>query len=135
MPQQFTNSLALFNKAKELIPSCTQTFSKGWLQYPFGVSPIFLEKANGCFVWDVDGNEFIEYGMGLRSVTLGHAYPSVVDAAYRQFHIEQEDRGWRPRHRVGRQAGRQERHHRGIQRIRGCLQEAGKLQSGIKIYL
>jgi glutamate-1-semialdehyde 2,1-aminomutase len=31
-------------------------------------------------VWDVDGNEFIEYGMGLRSVTLGHAYPPVVEA-------------------------------------------------------
>src|SRR5262249_11396263 len=31
-------------------------------------------------VWDADGNEFIEYGMGLRAVTLGHAYPPVVEA-------------------------------------------------------
>jgi glutamate-1-semialdehyde 2,1-aminomutase len=31
-------------------------------------------------VWDVDGNEFIEYGMGLRSVTLGHSYAPVVEA-------------------------------------------------------
>jgi glutamate-1-semialdehyde 2,1-aminomutase len=38
-------------------------------------------------VWDADGNEFIEYGMGLRSVTLGHAYPPVVEAAYRQMRL------------------------------------------------
>jgi glutamate-1-semialdehyde 2,1-aminomutase len=31
-------------------------------------------------VWDADGNEFIEYGMGLRAVSLGHAYPPVVEA-------------------------------------------------------
>jgi glutamate-1-semialdehyde 2,1-aminomutase len=34
-------------------------------------------------MWDADGNEFIEWGMGLRSVTLGHAYPPVVEAAQR----------------------------------------------------
>ncbi len=38
-------------------------------------------------MWDVDNNEFIEYGMGLRAVTLGHAYPSVVEAAYRQMRL------------------------------------------------
>jgi glutamate-1-semialdehyde 2,1-aminomutase len=36
-------------------------------------------------VWDVDGNGFIEYGMGLRAVVLGHAYPPVVEAARRQM--------------------------------------------------
>ena len=34
----------------------------------------------GSHVWDADGNEFIEYGMGLRAVGLGHAYAPVVDA-------------------------------------------------------
>ena len=34
----------------------------------------------GSHVWDADGNELIEYGMGLRAVGLGHAYPSVIDA-------------------------------------------------------
>jgi glutamate-1-semialdehyde 2,1-aminomutase len=38
-------------------------------------------------VWDVDGNEYIEYGMGLRAVTLGHAYDSVNEAAYRQMQL------------------------------------------------
>jgi len=36
-------------------------------------------------VWDVDGNEFIEYGMGCRAVTLGHAYQPVIEAAQREM--------------------------------------------------
>jgi glutamate-1-semialdehyde 2,1-aminomutase len=36
-------------------------------------------------VWDLDGNEFIEYGGGMRSVSLGHAYAPVVEAAHRQM--------------------------------------------------
>jgi glutamate-1-semialdehyde 2,1-aminomutase len=43
-------------------------------------SPAVLSHGKGCHVWDVDGNEFIEYGMGLRAVGLGHAYPDVVEA-------------------------------------------------------
>jgi len=39
-----------------------------------------LARGQGCHVWDADGNEFIEYGMGLRAVTLGHACPRVVEA-------------------------------------------------------
>ena len=44
------------------------------------VSPAVLTRGLGSHVWDADGNEFIEYGMGLRAVGLGHAYPQVVDA-------------------------------------------------------
>ena len=42
--------------------------------------PVYLRRGEGARVWDVDGNEYVEYGMGLRSVALGHAYPTVVDA-------------------------------------------------------
>ena len=60
MPLTFSQSLGMFDNAIKYIPSGTQTFSKGWTQYPFGVSPIFLDRADGCFVWDVDGNKFID---------------------------------------------------------------------------
>lgn len=43
------------------------------------MAPI-LVRGSGSRVWDADGNEFVEYGMGLRSVTLGHGCPAVVDA-------------------------------------------------------
>ena len=44
-------------------------------------------RGKGCHVWDVDGNEFIEFGMGLRAVTLGHAYQPVIEAAYGQMQL------------------------------------------------
>jgi glutamate-1-semialdehyde 2,1-aminomutase len=71
-------------KAHSLIPGGTHTYAKGDDQYPL-LAPGFLTRGEGCHVWDVDGNAFIEYGMGLRAVTLGHGYRPVVEAAYRQM--------------------------------------------------
>src|ERR1051325_149601 len=80
----FDKSKALKAKSHALIPGGAHTYAKGDDQYP-ELAPGFLEKGKGCHVWDLDGNEFIEYGMGLRSVTLGHAYEPVVEAAARQM--------------------------------------------------
>jgi glutamate-1-semialdehyde 2,1-aminomutase len=80
----FERSKLLQQKGHALIPGGAHTYAKGDDQYP-ELAPGFLVKGKGCHVWDVDGNEFIEYGMGLRSVTLGHAYEPVVEAAYRQM--------------------------------------------------
>jgi glutamate-1-semialdehyde 2,1-aminomutase len=71
-------------RAHSLIPGGAHTYAKGDDQYPV-LAPGFLTRGEGCHVWDVDGNEFIEYGMGLRAVTLGHGYRPVVEAAYRQM--------------------------------------------------
>lgn len=49
------------------------------------MSPGFIARGKGCRVWDLDGNEFIEYGSGLRAVTLGHAFEPVVKAAQNQM--------------------------------------------------
>jgi glutamate-1-semialdehyde 2,1-aminomutase len=80
----FTRSKALQPKAHALIPGGAHTYAKGDDQYP-ELSPGFIARGEGCHIWDVDGNEFIEYAMGLRAVTLGHAYPPVVEAATRQM--------------------------------------------------
>jgi glutamate-1-semialdehyde 2,1-aminomutase len=77
----YENSKKLREKAHRLIPGGCHTYAKGDDQYP-EQAPGFIAKGKGCHVWDVDGNEFIEYGMGLRAVTLGHAYPAVYEAAY-----------------------------------------------------
>ena len=60
------------------------TYAKGDDQFP-ELAPPFIARGEGCHVWDLDGNEYIEYGMGLRAVTLGHGYQSVVEAATRQM--------------------------------------------------
>jgi glutamate-1-semialdehyde 2,1-aminomutase len=77
---------ALQRKAHELIPGGAHTYAKGDDQYP-ECAPLFIDRGKGCHVWDIDGNEFIEYGMGLRSVTLGHGFEPVVQAAARQMQL------------------------------------------------
>lgn len=75
---------ALQEKAHALIPGGAHTYAKGDDQFPKEAPP-FLVRGHGCHVEDADGNWYIEYGAGLRSVTLGHAFPSVVEAAARQM--------------------------------------------------
>src|SRR6202158_2975113 len=77
----FSKSRALQPIAHRLIPGGSHTYAKGDDQYP-ELAPGFIVRGKGCHVWDLDGNEFIEYGMGLRAGTLGHAFEPVVEAAY-----------------------------------------------------
>ena len=82
----FSNSERLAQRLRELVPGGSHTYAKGADQYP-QASPAILTHGLGSHVWDADGNEFIEYGMGLRAVGLGHAYPSVVDAVRRSLDL------------------------------------------------
>jgi glutamate-1-semialdehyde 2,1-aminomutase len=74
----FTHSSRTASRLSELVPGGCHTFAKGSDQFPEN-API-IARGHGCHVWDVDGNEFIEYGSGVRSVTLGHCYPPVIEA-------------------------------------------------------
>ncbi|HXY69192.1 MAG TPA: glutamate-1-semialdehyde 2,1-aminomutase [Gemmatimonadales bacterium] len=82
----FEKSLRLRPRFNELIPGGCHTYAKGDDQFPESCAP-YIVRGKGSHLWDVDGNEYIEYGMGLRSVTLGHAWPSVVEAAYAQMQL------------------------------------------------
>jgi glutamate-1-semialdehyde 2,1-aminomutase len=83
---KFCESRRLQARSHAIIPGGSHTYAKGDDEYP-EESPAFITHGKGCHVWDADGNEFIEYGMGLRSVTLGHAFEPVVEAAYRQMQL------------------------------------------------
>jgi glutamate-1-semialdehyde 2,1-aminomutase/spore coat polysaccharide biosynthesis protein SpsF len=74
-------SQELLQRSARVIPGTAQTFSKGRNQYVQGVSPVFLQRGKGCRVWDVDGNEYIDYVQGLLPNILGYAHDE-VDAAY-----------------------------------------------------
>jgi len=78
---KFDRSRKLRERSHAAIPGGCHTAAKGDDQYPV-LAPGFIRRGLGCHVWDLDGNEYIEYGMGSRSVTLGHAYPKVVEAAH-----------------------------------------------------
>ena len=80
--QHFDQSGRLSERAQILIPGGSHTYAKGSDQFP-EQTPGIMQRGLGCHVWDVDGNEFIEFGMGLRAVTLGHAFPPILDAVRR----------------------------------------------------
>ncbi len=78
-------SRELARRAAKVIPGGTQTLSKGATQFVQGVAPGFLLRGEGSHVWDVDGNEYIDFPMALGPVILGHAYPAVDEAVRRQM--------------------------------------------------
>jgi glutamate-1-semialdehyde 2,1-aminomutase len=75
----FTASTAAQQRLHELVPGGAHTYARGADQYPEDMAPV-IARGVGAHVQDVDGNWYVEYGMGLRSVTLGHAHPPVVEA-------------------------------------------------------
>ena len=72
-------------RSEGLIPCYTQTLSKGPSQFVRGYSPIYLARGEGSHVFDVDGNEYIDYPLALGPITLGHNYPAVTKAIQRQL--------------------------------------------------
>ncbi|MBC7861389.1 MAG: glutamate-1-semialdehyde 2,1-aminomutase, partial [Bacteroidia bacterium] len=65
-------------KIHDLIPGGAHTYSKGDDQFPL-LSPAAIVRGKGCYVWDPDGNKYIECLSGLASVSLGHAYEPVIN--------------------------------------------------------
>lgn len=78
-----TQSNRLYARATGLIPAYTQTLAKGPTQYVQGVAPKYLLRGLGSHVWDVDGNEYIDYNVGIGPISLGYGYEP-VNAAIRQ---------------------------------------------------
>ena len=80
-----SQSDAWFSRANNLIPAGTQTLAKGPGQYVRGVAPKYLERGKGSHVWDVDGNEYLDYQMGIGPISLGYCYERVDRAIQEQL--------------------------------------------------
>jgi glutamate-1-semialdehyde aminotransferase len=80
-----TKSDEYFKVALELIPAQTQTLAKGTGQNIKGVAPKYLQRGKGSHVWDVDGNEYLDYTMGVGPLSLGYAYDKVDNAIKEQL--------------------------------------------------
>lgn len=83
--ERYKLSMQMHEKAIKLIPLGSQTFSKSKTQYPYGVSPYFIKRGEGSHVWDVDGNEYIDFINGLGAIILGYNDPDVTDAVKTQL--------------------------------------------------
>lgn len=80
------NSFALAEQSKKLVAGFTQSMMKKPEQFAPGHFPIYIEKANGALVTDIDGNEYIDFICGLAANTLGHNHPVVVNAITENLH-------------------------------------------------
>jgi glutamate-1-semialdehyde 2,1-aminomutase len=82
---RYRNSRRLLERACRVIPSGSQTFSKSSRQYPAGLAPHFVLRGRGSRVWDVDGNEYVDFINSLGAVNLGHGDRDVVSAVEEQI--------------------------------------------------
>ena len=83
--ERYKSSRKMLERALKAIPLGSQTFSKSKTAYPEGVSPHFIKRGDGSHVWDVDGNEYIDFVNGLASITLGYNDPDVTEAVKAQL--------------------------------------------------
>ena len=66
------------------IPGGAHTYSRGYDQYPTN-APQILTHGKGSYIFDPDGNKYLDYGMALRAVNLGYAEDEIDAAAFEQI--------------------------------------------------
>ena len=76
-------SLEVYERARQLIPGTTQLLSRRPTRTALGVSPIYAERAKGCRIWDIDGNEYVDWMSAVGPIILGYA-DEVVDQAVQE---------------------------------------------------
>jgi glutamate-1-semialdehyde 2,1-aminomutase len=85
MSTRYKKSEEYLTRALKTVPLGSQTFSKSKTQLPIGVSPFFASKGMGAYLWDVDGNKYIDFVNSLASITLGYNDPDVNQAVMEQL--------------------------------------------------
>lgn len=80
-----SKSMELWARAEQVISGGSQTASKRATAYALGAFPAYAERSKGCRVWDVDGNEYIDYLLALGPITLGYCYDAVDEAIREQL--------------------------------------------------
>tara|TARA_Y100000389_G_scaffold203316_1_gene251370 strand:- start:1157 stop:2455 length:1299 start_codon:yes stop_codon:yes gene_type:complete len=75
-------SLALFDQAKSLMPGGVNSPVRAFKN--INGNPIFFERAKGAYLFDADGNEYIDYIGSWGPMIMGHSHPEIVDAIKKQ---------------------------------------------------
>lgn len=87
MSSRYEKSTEFLTRAEATIPIGSQTFSKSRTQYPVGISPLFATRAKGPYIWDLDGNRYIDLVSNLASITLGYRNRKVDAAVRKQMNL------------------------------------------------
>jgi glutamate-1-semialdehyde aminotransferase len=80
-----SKSLEMYQRGLKVQSPITQTLAKGPGQFSKGVAPVYLQKGKGARVWDVDGNEYIDFNMGIGPLSLGYCIPEIDEAIQAQL--------------------------------------------------
>ncbi|MFC2092384.1 aminotransferase class III-fold pyridoxal phosphate-dependent enzyme [Bacteroidota bacterium] len=80
-----SESNKLFKRSEGLIPAYSQLLAKGPTQWTKEIAPKYLRRGKGSHVWDVDGNEYIDFNMGIGPIVLGYCYEKVDEAIKKQI--------------------------------------------------
>ncbi|HTB30791.1 MAG TPA: aminotransferase class III-fold pyridoxal phosphate-dependent enzyme [Bacteroidia bacterium] len=80
-----SHSDELYARASKIMHPVTQTLAKGPGQYIKGVAPKYLKRGKDAHVWDVDGNEYIDFNMAIGPISLGYCYDKVDNAIIAQL--------------------------------------------------
>lgn len=81
---RYAQSLKQLDKAEAVIPLGAQTVSKSRLTLPPGIAPLYATRAEGCKIWDVDGNEYVDLVAGLAAVNIGYGDKEIGEAVIAQ---------------------------------------------------
>lgn len=82
--QSFTKSQELLKRELKVSPLAAQTFSKSHRYFCNGFAPSYMDHGEGCYIYDVDGNKFIDYMCALGPITVGYNNPKVNEAVINQ---------------------------------------------------
>ena len=85
--KKFDKSTAQLSRAELSIPLGSQTFSKSKTQYPVGISPLYAAKSKGAYLWDIDGNKYIDLVNSLAAVTLGYGDKGLEKSILKQLKL------------------------------------------------
>jgi len=73
-----TNSQSLYEQALKIIPGGVNSPVRACKSV--GADPLFIERGEGCFIYDADGNKYIDYIGSWGPLILGHRHPAVIEA-------------------------------------------------------
>ena len=82
--KSFERSEALLAREIEVSPLAAQTYSKSYRYFCRGIAPSYMDHGEGCYLYDVDGNKFIDYMCALGPVTVGYNIPEINEAVITQ---------------------------------------------------
>src|SRR5919205_950720 len=82
LDEKHARSISYLEEARTRLPGGV---SSSWQSWP--PHPIYVDRGEGSHVWDIDGNEYVDYHNGFGVMVMGHAHPKIVEAVQRRVEL------------------------------------------------